>query len=57
MRVASVEHVLEGKVWAASDSERRPTKRQKDLADIARIVEAFPNLRGRVPADLLARLF
>jgi hypothetical protein len=54
--VARVEDVLTGKVWAAQDAERRGSKRQKDLADIARLLEAFPHLRSQVPADLLARL-
>jgi Nucleotidyl transferase AbiEii toxin, Type IV TA system len=54
--VARLEDVLQGKVWAALDPRRRPSKRQKDLADIARLVEAYPPLRERVPADLLARL-
>lgn len=54
--VAQPEDVLQGKVWAASDSTRRPTKRQKDLADIARLLEAYPHLRSQVPPDLLARL-
>ena len=54
--VARPEDVLQGKVWAVSDPERRPSKRQKDLADIARLVEAYPALRGLVPADVLARL-
>ncbi len=40
--VAAVEDVLQGKVWAASDPERRVSKRQKDLADIARLLESFP---------------
>jgi hypothetical protein len=31
-------------------------KRQKDLADISRLLEAHPGLRGRVPQDVLARL-
>jgi hypothetical protein len=56
MPVAAIEDVLQGKVWAAEDVARRPSKRQKDLADIARILEAFPQLRERVPADLLNRL-
>ncbi len=30
-------------------SGRRPSKRQKDLADIARLLEAYPALRERVP--------
>jgi hypothetical protein len=55
--VARVEDVLQGKVWAARDPGRRPSKRQKDLADISRLLEAYPELRGRVPADVLSRLF
>jgi len=54
--VASVEDVLKGKVWAAQDSERRASKRQKDLADIARLIEAYPHLRDQVPAEILNRL-
>lgn len=55
--VADVADVLRGKVWAAADAERRASKRQKDLADIARILEAYPALRDAVPAELLRRLF
>jgi hypothetical protein len=55
--VARLEDVLQGKVWAALDAERRPSKRQKDLADIARLIEVYPELRPRVPAEILARLF
>lgn len=54
--VADIQDVLRGKVWAAQDSTRRPSKRQKDLADIARLIEAYPELRQQVPADILARL-
>lgn len=55
--VAAPEDVLQGKIWAASDSGRRPSKRQKDLADILRLIEAFPELRSDVPQDILDRLF
>lgn len=54
--VARLEDVLQGKVWAAQDPERRPSKRQKDLADISRLIEAYPALRSRVPDDVLSRL-
>jgi hypothetical protein len=54
--VASVEDVLQGKVWAALDSERRGSKRQKDLADIARLLENHPQYRSRVPQEILDRL-
>jgi len=55
--VAAVEDVLQGKVWDASDETRRGSKRQKDLADIARLIEAYPQLRSLVPDALLRRLF
>jgi hypothetical protein len=54
--VASVEDLLQGKIWAVMDDTRRPSKRQKDLADIARLLEVYPALRARVPVDVLARL-
>jgi hypothetical protein len=52
--VAAIEDVLNGKIWAAQDPERRASKRRKDLLDIERLIEARPNLRNRVPADILA---
>jgi hypothetical protein len=54
--VAHIEDLLQGKLWAVMDATRRPSKRQKDLADIARLLEADPALRARVPAEVLARL-
>jgi hypothetical protein len=54
--VARVEDVLQGKVWAALDPTRRASKRLKDLADIARILETRPALRASVPEEILARL-
>ncbi len=56
MPVARVEDVLQGKIWAALDETRRPSKRQKDLADILRLVEKRPALAGLVPAGLKQRL-
>ena len=44
LRVASLEDTLDGKVRAWSDSARRQSKRIKDLADIARLVESHPKL-------------
>jgi hypothetical protein len=54
--VARLEDVLQGKIWAVLDPARRSSKRQKDLADIARLLEAYPHLRQRVPEQVLARL-
>jgi hypothetical protein len=44
MRVASLEDTLLGKVQAWRDSERRQSKKLKDLGDIARLVESHPHL-------------
>jgi len=38
------------------DQDRRPSKRRKDLLDIERILESFPDLRRLVPAEILDRL-
>jgi len=52
MKVASLEDVLQGKIWACLDKERRKSKRQKDLADIARLIEAYPRLKTRLPDEI-----
>jgi hypothetical protein len=56
MRVASLEDTLRGKIAAYSDSKRRPSKRQKDLADIARLIEAHPELIQSLPSQISERL-
>ena len=56
LRVAAVEDVLQGKLWAYGDKTRRPSKRQKDLADVARLVESRPELAERLPEAVRRRL-
>jgi hypothetical protein len=56
MRVAKLEDVLQGKVWAYLDRTRRRSKRQKDLADILRIIEAYPQLAAKLPQSLQKEL-
>lgn len=56
LKVATVEDVLKGKVWAYSDKQRRMSKRQKDLADIMRLIEAYPELTGQVPIEIQNKL-
>jgi len=56
MKVANVRDVVQGKVWAYMDTERRRSKRQKDLADILRIVEAFPEVSAALPEKLKEKL-
>lgn len=54
LTVASIEDVLQGKIWAYEDKSRRASKRQKDLADIMRLVEAKPKLLKLLPNSLKA---
>jgi hypothetical protein len=52
MRVASLQDTLTGKIRAWSDPTRRQSKRLKDLADIARLIESHPELWEGLPDDL-----
>jgi len=52
VKVAAIEDVLLGKIWAHSDAERRKSKRQKDLADIIRIIESYPHLASKLPDEI-----
>ena len=52
MKVAIIEDVLKGKIWAYSDEQRRKSKRQKDLADIIRLIETYPNLADQLPDSI-----
>ena len=56
LRVASLEDTLTGKILSSSDTTRRQSKRIKDLADIARLVESHPSLWDRQPQELQAQL-
>lgn len=52
MKVAIMEDVLQGKIWAYMDEQRRKSKRQKDLADIMRLIEAYPVLERQIPSGI-----
>ncbi len=55
--VASGADLMKLKVAAAMEPKRRPSKRQKDLADISRLREALPELEELIPEELRGRLF
>jgi hypothetical protein len=55
MNIASLEDVFQGKVWAYQDAGRRKSKRQKDLADIFRLVENYPALERLLPEEIKNR--
>ena len=54
--VATIDDIFQGKVWAAMDETRRPSKRQKDLADILRLIEVKDELKDSLPAQLKEQL-
>ena len=56
LRVASLEDTLSGKIRAWSDPKRRQSKRIKDLADIARLVESHPHLWDTLPPELKSQI-
>jgi hypothetical protein len=56
MKVASLENILQGKVWAYMDDTRLRSKRQKDLADISRIIETYPEITARLPQKIKDQL-
>jgi hypothetical protein len=56
LRVAALEDTLRGTMEAYSDPKRRQSKRIKDLADIARLVESHPGLWELLTDDLRQQL-
>jgi hypothetical protein len=52
VRIASLDDVAQGKLWAYADPRRRFTKRKKDELDLIRLAEAFPRLRSSYPTEL-----
>ena len=51
--VSMLDDVFQGKLWAWADPERRPLKRRKDELDLLRLVEAWPELKAKLPESLL----
>ena len=56
MWVATPANTLAGKLAAYADPKRRGSKRQKDLLDLVRLVEAHPHLIDSIPAEVRAKI-
>jgi hypothetical protein len=54
--VARVDDVLRATIWNSEDTARSRWKRQKDLLDLTRLLEANPKLRAQVPPQTFTRL-
>lgn len=55
-RVACLEDVTQGKLWAYGDPHRRLSKRKKDELDLIRLAEAYPRLKSLYPSELREQL-
>ncbi|HXA10074.1 MAG TPA: hypothetical protein VNW28_08835 [Chthoniobacterales bacterium] len=54
--VATLDDVVQGKVWAWQDEERRLTKRKKDELDLLRLGEAYSHLSAVLPPEIVRQL-
>lgn len=52
VKIACLQDVAQGKLWAYSDPRRRLSKRKKDELDLIRLAEAYPQLKSLYPAEL-----
>lgn len=52
VKIACLEDITQGKLWAYGDPKRRLSKRKKDELDLIRLAEAFPRLKSLYPVEL-----
>jgi hypothetical protein len=56
VKIASLHDVVQGKLWAYADPQRRLSKRKKDELDLIRLAEAYPELLASYPAELVNQI-
>jgi hypothetical protein len=56
MPVAALPDLLQGKIWAWEDPQRRLSKRKKDELDLIRIGEGYPEMRSLLPTAILQQI-
>ena len=56
VKIACLEDVTQGKLWAYSDPRRPLSKRKKDELDLIRLAEAHPELSLQYPPELREQL-
>lgn len=54
--VAALDDLVQGKIWAWQDADRRLTKRKKDELDLLRLAEAHPQLARSMPKEIARQL-
>jgi hypothetical protein len=56
VKIACLEDVTQGKLWAFADPKRRLSERKKDELDLIRLAEAYPRLRSVLPREILDQI-
>ena len=56
LRVASLPDLVQAKIWAWSDPQRRLSKRKKDELDLIRIAEKYPRFISQLPEAIRQQL-
>lgn len=56
LRVASLADLVQAKIWAWSDPERRLSKRKKDELDLIRVAEKYPQFVPQLPPAIRQQL-
>ena len=54
--IASLPDLIQGKIWAWSDTTGRLSKHKKDELDLIRIAETYPELRKVLPDEIVAQM-
>jgi hypothetical protein len=56
VKIACLDDIVRGKLWAYSDPKRRLSKRKKDELDLIRLAEAYPHLKSGYPPEIVTQL-
>jgi hypothetical protein len=56
LRVACLADLVQAKIWAWSDPQRRLSKRKKDELDLIRVAEKYPEFAARLPDAIRRQL-
>ncbi|MBI3417426.1 MAG: hypothetical protein HY043_19205 [Verrucomicrobia bacterium] len=56
LRVASLPDLVQAKIWAWSDPQRRLSKRKKDELDLIRVAEKYPQFIPQLPVVIRSQM-
>jgi hypothetical protein len=56
VKIACLDDIVRGKLWAYADPKRRLSKRKKDELDLIRLADAYPSLKAGYPPEIVKQL-